>query len=219
MKNEILVIKGIRKKKQGFAKLILPKKSGRWRNNQTDSAAAVSTWPRTGAWNGGLKRRSVLEGRTQCDCYFKPSHGNKISRQHMYKCSVFQDVSNLHYCSSGLQETECSVKPAAEKWFQREKEKVTSNHTSFFGRWLWRWPAWQARTLLLLGPDGFVLEPDLRSMLHELLSAGAQSTTRISFGPNPTLQLFVLIWGMVYFETKWARLPLLPKSVPGNGKH
>lgn len=50
-----------------------------------------------------------------------------------------------------------------------------------------------SKTLLLLGPDGFVLEPDLRSLLHELLSVGAQSTTWISFGPDPTLQLFVLI--------------------------
>lgn len=170
------------KKKKASLNCYYLKNLGRWRN-QTDSGSAVSTWP---SMSWGLKR-SVLYDQTCCDCCFKPSHGNKISTQHIYKSFVFQDVAILHYCSCGFQEAECRIHPAAEKWVQRETEKVTSNHAYFFGWWLWRWPGWQVRTLLLLGPDGFLLEPNLRSMLHELLAVGVQNTTRISFGLHPMI--------------------------------
>lgn len=47
------------RKKNSFAKLMLPEKSGRRKNNQTDSAAAVSTWPRI-SW--GIKRKECAVG-------------------------------------------------------------------------------------------------------------------------------------------------------------
>lgn len=44
----------------------------------------------------------------------------------------------------------------------------------------------------LLGPNDFEMEPALKSMIHELLSVGVPSTTLVSFGAQPALQLFVL---------------------------
>lgn len=79
-------------------------------------------------------------------------------------------------------------------FFLNEEERKKKGHLSFpwVGNWGGDQPSVTSKDCDLLGPNDFEMEPALKSMIHELLSAGVPSTTLVSFGAQPALQLFVL---------------------------